>query len=34
MQALYRHDEPKYGPGKAVGPELKFHRRRRLTRDR
>jgi hypothetical protein len=34
MQALYRHVEPKYGPGKAVGPEMKFRRKRRLARNR
>jgi hypothetical protein len=34
MQALYRHAEPKYGPGKTVGPEMKFSRRRKLARDR
>ncbi|GEM_PF-679941 len=34
MQALYRHKEPKYGPGKAVGPEMTFRRRRKFARER
>jgi hypothetical protein len=34
-RALSTGAEPKYGPGKAIGPEMKFHRRRRrLARDR
>jgi hypothetical protein len=33
-RALDIGTEPKYGPGKAVGPEMKFHRRRKLARDR
>lgn len=33
-RALSHGEEPKYGPGKAVGPEMKFHRRRKLARDR
>jgi hypothetical protein len=33
-RALSAGEELKYGPGKAVGPEMKFHRRRKLTRDR
>lgn len=28
MKALYRHDQQKYGPGKAVGPVTKFRRRK------
>lgn len=33
IQALYQHVEPKYGPGKATAPEIKF-RRRKLARRR
>ena len=33
-RALSHSEEPKYGPGKAVGPEIKFHRRRKLARER
>jgi hypothetical protein len=33
-RALSTGAEPKYGPGKAVGPEMKFHRRRKLARER
>lgn len=33
-RALHPDDEPRYGAGKAVGPEMKFHRRRKLARDR
>lgn len=33
MQALYRRAEPKYGPGKALGPAMKF-RRRKFERER
>jgi hypothetical protein len=32
-RALSHGEEPKYGPGKAVGPEMKF-RRRKLVRER
>lgn len=32
-RALDAGSEPKYGPGKAVGPGMKFHRRRRLAKD-
>jgi hypothetical protein len=32
MQALYRHKGPKYGPGKAVGPEMEW--RRKFARQR
>ncbi len=33
LQALLRDEEPRYGPGKAVGSEMKFGRRK-LARDR
>lgn len=32
-RALHPDDEPRYGAGKAVGPETKFHGRRKLARD-
>ena len=32
-RALSAGEEPKYGPGKTVGPEMKF-RRRKLARER
>lgn len=32
-RALTQDEEPTYGPGKVVGPEMKF-RRRKLARDR
>ena len=33
-RALAPDTEPRYGAGKAVGPEVKFHRRRKLARER
>ncbi|MBN8974214.1 MAG: hypothetical protein J0H32_01625 [Rhizobiales bacterium] len=33
-RALTPDEEPRYGAGKAVGPDMKFHRRRKLVRDR
>lgn len=33
-RAIDSDTEPKYGPGKSVGPEIKFHRRRKLARER
>lgn len=34
LQAIYRDTEPKYGPGKAVGPEMKFKRSRKSAREK
>jgi len=33
-RALGTDAEPKYGPGKAVGPEMTFHRPRKFARER
>ncbi len=33
-RAIDSDAEPKYGPGKSVGPEMKFHRPRKLARER